>query len=320
MKKIKFIFSIVFFIVCIFMVTTSSYGANDNLVIVKQSDVEYIIYTKEFFNQSFEFAFSNDKDIDINSLTFEFSALDSLENNANNIAYVNNVSIGLFSNTTYMWIKVNDELKASAIEVDLNDNISNEALENVGMISKNIPIELEQKEIVNIVNDEGTKITETVGTVKLLKELEQGEYQLVKRSSTTENDRLFALAELLEKNEFTDTYTKIKASKEFMDLYNKQRSNLNIAEWKALENSTIEQPVEAKNGEQYILWVKGENVEDIHFLTSYRIYNEEKIREEITTKLPHTYDDNRILIALAIVVVAIVLVIIRILVLKKKEG
>ena len=46
---------------------------------------------------------------------------------------------------------------------------------------------------------------------------------------------------------------------------------------------------------------------------------DEVVKEEVKTKLPHTYDNNTILIIFAIVVVAIVAVSIRIAVLKKKE-
>ena len=77
--------------------------------------------------------------------------------------------------------------------------------------------------------------------------------------------------------------------------------------------------VDAQNGEQYILWLVADNDVDVHFLTSLRKYDEEVVKEEVKTKLPHTYDNNTILIIFAIVVVAIVAVSIRIAVLKKKE-
>ena len=86
-----------------------------------------------------------------------------------------------------------------------------------------------------------------------------------------------------------------------------------------IENSKVQQPSEAENGDQYILWVKGDNIKDVHFLTSYREYEEEFIKEEIRTKLPYTYDNNTILIVLGIVIVAIIVVSIRIAILKKKE-
>ena len=96
-------------------------------------------------------------------------------------------------------------------------------------------------------------------------------------------------------------------------------SILRNEEWKTIENNTIKQPADAQNGEQYILWLVADNDVDVHFLTSLRKYDEEVVKEEVRTKLPHTYDNNTILIIFAIVVVAIVAVSIRIAVLKKKE-
>lgn len=320
MKSLKLKAFLIMVIIGIFMVCTPKlcYAANEEAVLVKQSENEYIIYMKQYLKQEFEFAFSNDNVADVSTLSFIPSAVDTA-NGENNIAYVDSASIGMFASKTYMWVKVDGEVKVSAREIDLTDNITKTELESVGTVSKIIPIKLEQEQIVNEVNEEGTQITETVGVVKLLNEMTNGKFQLIKREATVESNNLFALAELIEKNEFTDSYTKIKASKEFIELYNAQYNSLNADNWETIENSTIKQPVEAKTGDQYILYLKGDNIQDVHFLTSYRQYDEDFIKEEIRTKSPNTYDDNTILIALAVVVVAIVLVAIRIAALKKKE-
>lgn len=319
MKKTKTLITILIGICIMLSLPVFSYATNEELVIVEQSESEYIIYLKQYLNQEFEFAFSNNKEADTSTITFINSALDAPDATANNIAYVNADTITLFANPTYIWVKVNGEEKISAREIDLKDSITKTELENVGKTSTIISIKLDQKQTVNEVNEEGTKITETVGIVNVLNELKNGKYQLIKREYSEETDELFALAELIEKNEFTDSYTKIKASKEFTELYNKQYSELKEKDWKQVENSTIEQPVDALTGDQYILYIKDGNTYDVHFLTSYREYDEKYIQEEITQKLPYTYDDNTMLIALGIVVVAIIIVSIRIAVLKKKE-
>lgn len=326
MKSLKFKILLMIVIIGIFTLAMPilSYGANNELAIVEKSDSEYMIYLKDYLTKEFEFAFSNNSTADVATLKFIPSALDAEESGANNIAYVDNTTVAMFANPTYMWVKADGEIKISAVEIDIQDSITITELENVGKVSKTIPVKLEQKDTVTEVEKDDkttTTTTTTVGIVKLVNELANGKYQLIKREATTESDNLFALAELIEKNDFTDSYTRIKASKEFVELYNKQYGLLNTANWKAVENGIIEQPADAKNGEQYILWVKGDNAQDVHFLTSVRIDTETKetVKEEIITKLPVTYDDNRILIALAVVIVAIVLVSIRIAVLKKKE-
>lgn len=288
-----------------------AYGANENTVVVKQEDNNCIIYVKGYLDKEFQFAFSNEKDVDTATLTFENSAKDTADGQ-NNIAYAD-------ASTAKKYIFVKTGSKVECFEIDINDNITKFNLEKINTISKKIPVELKQEQIVNEVNENGTRITETVGVAKIVNSLSDGKYNLVPRKATTDTDNLFALAELLEKNKFTDKYTEIKASKEFFDLKTKLESELKLEDWKTIENDTIKQPEEAETGDQYILWVKGDNKSDIHFLTSLKKYDEEVIEKEVKTILPYTYDNNTLLVALAIVVVAIVIVSIRIVVLKKKE-
>lgn len=320
MSNSKFKFSLLIIIImAIMLIPFSSYATNENLVVVKQNDEEYIIYISGFLEQEFEFAFSNNSDEEIENLTFISSAVDNPENE-NNIAYVDDSeTIKMFTEKTFMWVKVNGEIKISAQEIEINDNITKAELASIEDVSKKMPIKLEQKQTVNEVNDEGTKITETVGIVTLLNAPIEGEYQLIERTSNDENDTLFALAELIEKNQFTDMYTKVKVSKEFIELCNEQYNSLLSEEWKVIEDSTIYQPNDTKTGDQYILWLRDGNLQDVHFLTSYREYDEEYIKEEVKTKLPYTYDSAATLIALGVVVVAIIGVSVRIVMLNKKE-
>ena len=103
------------------------------------------------------------------------------------------------------------------------------------------------------------------------------------------------------------------------DLKEKLQGNLSSEEWKNIENNTIKQPNDAQTGDQYILWLTAENDNDVHFLTSYRNYDEEIVEKEIKTVLPYTYDNNTLLVVLGIVIIAIIAVSVRIAILKKKE-
>ena len=288
-----------------------TYAANENAVVVKQENNSCIIYVKGYLDKEFQFAFSDSKDVEPAETEFVSSAKDTA-NGENNIAYTTATTTG-----KYLWVKT--DAKVENFEIDLTDNILKSELENLNNVSKEIPVELKQEQVVNEVNESGTKITETVGVAKLVKSLSNGQYQLVPRTTTTDTENLFALAELLEKNKFTDKYTEIKANKEFLDLKTKLEAELKREDWKKIENDTIKQPKEAQDGEQYILWLKGDNENDVHVLTSFRKEDEEFIEKEIRTKLPYTYDNNTMLVVLAVVIVAIVIVAIRIVVLKKKE-
>lgn len=313
MKSSKFKILLMIVIVGIFTVGMPifAYATNEATVIVKQEDNSCIIYVKGYLDKEFQFAFSDSKDVEPAETEFVSSAKDTA-NGENNIAYTTATTTG-----KYLWVKT--DAKIENFEIDLTDNILKSELENLNNVSKEIPVELKQEQVVNEVNESGTKITETVGVAKIVKSLSNGQYQLVPRTTTTDTKNLFALAELLEKNKFTDKYTEIKANKEFLDLKTKLEAELKREDWKKIENDTIKQPKEAQDGEQYILWLKGDNENDVHFLTSFRKEDEEFIEKEIRTKLPYTYDNNTILVVLAIVVALIVIVSIRIVVLKKKE-
>ena len=317
--RLKFIIMIVTFVLGIIFFQSTIFAANENLVIVKESETKYIFYLKEYLTEEFEFAFSNKKSELESNLNFINSAYDEKKDDANSIAYVDNETLAMFASETYMWVRKNGEIKIAGTEIDLNDNIEKSDLENVGNTSKIMPIQLEQKVIEDTTSEEGLRKTTTVGIVKVLNNYSALQYQLINRTESDEDNNLFALAELIEKNDFTDTYTKIKASKEFIELYNERYKNLKNENWINVNNSEILQPKEAKTGDQYILWLESDDKKDIHFLTSYRQENEEWIKEEIRTVLPYTYDNNVLLVVLGIVIVAIVTVALRIKSLNKKE-
>ena len=105
-------------------------------------------------------------------------------------------------------------------------------------------------------------------------------------------------------------YSKVMTYREFLQLV-KEVSNEYIDEdWKSVVEGEIQQPETAEDGEQYVLWIRNldTNEEDVQFLTSVRKESMEKIVEKITTKLPVTYDNNTLIIILAILVVLAILV------------
>lgn len=319
-SNLRFIVLIITFILGLIFIQSSAYAANENTVIVKEDDSsKYMIYLKDYLTEEFEFAFSNNKSEKEENLIFMNSALDEENDRANQIAYVDNSIVSIFENLTYMWIRKDGKIEKEGIKIEIKDNILKSNLEKVSKTSKIIPIELEQKVVEDTTSEEGLRKTTTVGMVKVLKDYEVLRYQLIKRTETKETDTLFALAELIEKNEFTDSYTQIKASKEFIELYNEQYSKLENPKWENVKDKEILQPEETRTGDQYILWVESNDEQDIHFLTSFRQEDEEWIKEEIKTVLPYTYDNNALLIALVIVIVAIVIVTLRIKSLNKKE-
>lgn len=323
MKKLrtKLIIALLLVTVIFSMVQLSIYATNENMEIVKKSDTEYLIYIKEVMDTDFSFAFSNDKDTEPEKLTYIKSAKDSAENNANSIAYIDDTTIALFSNDTYMWVKNSNKYILEGIKIDLSDSITNSELSSVDSISKTIKVDLTQlSQNEEVINDVVYKTT--VGKVVLLKDGDY-KYQLVKATTSQDYSNFMKLAEKISKlNDNSEYYTKLETYANFYDVYQKLKNELSNEAWLAVENNEILQPEEANDGEEYILWLcktDQNNLTDVQFLTCKKEMSQEKVIEKITTKLPVTYDNNILLVILGILVLATIAVIIRIIILKKSE-
>lgn len=320
--KLKVVLTIAILALAVLIIPGICYaeeGTNDGVVIVKTSTDRYLIYIKGYLDVDFKFALSTDG-TETPSIFTNF-AVDTVDAQ-------NHIAFSETGTEEYLWVKVGDEIKISGRKIDLTDNITMAELEGIENISKTIEIEIGVSEPVEtMMKDEATgdeyKKTVKVGTVKIITPISNGRYQLVKRLSNEKTNQFFALAELIEKNNFTDKYAVIKTAKEFTDLKAELRASL--SDWKDVVDATVKQPEDAEDGEQYILWLKEDEstvniaMEDVHFLTSVKEESIEKITEDVTTLLPKTYDDNTILFAFIAVVIAIVAVAIRISFLKKKE-
>ena len=320
--KLKVVLTIAILALAVLIIPGICYaeeGTNDGVVIVKTSTDRYLIYIKDYLDVDFKFALSTDG-TETPSIFTNF-AVDTVD-------WQNHIAFSETGTEEYLWVKVGDEIKISGRKIDLTDNITMAELEGIENISKTIEIEIGVSEPVEtMMKDEATgdeyKKTVKVGTVKIITPISNGRYQLVKRLSNEKTNQFFALAELIEKNNFTDKYAVIKTAKEFTDLKAELRASL--SDWKDVVDATVKQPEDAEDGEQYILWLKEDEstvniaMEDVHFLTSVKEESIEKITEDVTTLLPKTYDDNTILFAFIAVVIAIVAVAIRISFLKKKE-
>ena len=321
--KSKLIISTIVFILAIITMQLSIYATNDNIEIVEKSSTDYLIYIKDNLSTDFEFAFSNNKNEDKGTLTFKKAETDSASKTANKIAFINSTTIELFENPTYMWVKdANGNYILDGIEIDIKEAITDKELDNIANTTKIIPVDTKQTNTTKEEADGKTIIT-TVGKVILSETKGYYEYIIVKLPYADDYENLEKLATRISKfNDETDMYTKISVYKEFNKLVEELRPN-STSNWIKVESNEIEQPEDAENGTKYVLWINENNGEnskqDVQFLTSQKEVSEEKIIETITTKLPVTYDNNVLLIVLAILIVAAVAVFIRIKVLSKKE-
>lgn len=316
-RKIKIIFSLIIFAL-ISLLGMTVYASNENIQVIKKSETDYLIYIKNNLNDSFEFAFSNDSSADKTTLTYLSAAQDSSEGE-NYIAYINQYTTA----NKYIWAKKSDEYILEGIELDLTKAIPEDELTQIQKVTKIIPVDTTKTNTTEETVD-GKKVTVTTGKVVMNEEGDY-KYQIIKLPSTDNNNKLMNLANRISKfNTSTDMYTKLEVYKEFNELYNNVVAGLADADWKNVENKEILQPEDTEDGDEYILFIRnqanGTIVTDAQFLTSKKVYSEEKIVEKITTKLPVTYDNNTLLIVLAIVVLATVIVSVRIKSLENKDN
>lgn len=211
-----------------------------------------------------------------------------------------------------MWIKQGTKI-SGPILVNLNTSITQEIIEHVSKTTTRIPVTIGQEER-EPVTDENRTITTTVGYLQI--ETQEGctyEYQLVKLPNKNYTRFVELAKEISSFAKDSNSYRNISKINEFYNLYN----DLIPEKWNKVDNR-IEQPEDAKNGDEYVVWIRstnsnGEKVVDVQFMTSVREEKEktsvETVKEEVTktTKLPVTFDSNIILIiVLAVIIVAII--------------
>lgn len=299
-KKVLVVIALTILLLSIFQLI--SFATSSNIIIIKQTDTEYLIYIDDILDKEFEFAFSNTKDeTDLNYIR------SITDDDNNNIAYVDEELQNLFfySEDTYLWIKTSEEIVISGEKITLNNAKTLNEFNNVETITKSITV-------VGDAEEEKIKINGTEGEVYY--------YQF---STITNSEQYTKLVELVntisEFDENTNVYTKLQTYIELEELYSTLLESLEEESWVKTENLEITKPYDAKEGQQYILWLKDsdDNI-DIQILTTYEeevtVQTEETTVEQVETILPVTYDDTTILFIILGVVVFLIVVI---LILKK---
>lgn len=274
-------------------------AATSDILVIKENDNQYLIYMNGLLDQNFQFAFSNSEDA--TNLNYITAAKD---NEGNYIAYVDeDLKIRFFgSEDTYLWVKnTNDEIVINGEKITINDAKTIEQLNILENLTKNITINSSAENEKIIINGEEGKTYY---------------YKFFVAGSSEEYNRFLTLIENVNNfDENTNAYTKLQNYSELSELYNNLIANLNEDNWTEAKNLEIAKPYDAKEGEQYILWLKDSDGNmDVQILTAYvkeiTVEEEQQKTEQIVTALPITYDDTTALfIALGAVVVAIVAVV-----------
>lgn len=287
--------------------------------IIKTTD-EFLIYNQDLLQESFKFAFTDEKDIEENKLNYINSVEDSEKNN---IAYVNEEiydSYFLNKDEVFMWAKRGEEVIVKAEKINLDEAITQANIDYASNTTKRISTKISEEMKEEIID--GVKKTTTVGVLNIIPEEGYSyEYKIINPQENKEYQEFLALSkEIAKLKENTNSYENILKLNNFYEQYNK----LVPEEWTTVEENKVKQPESSENGEEYIIWLKatnqnGEEITDVQFMTCVREENKEYVPEVIeekkVVKLPVTFDFN---IVLWIIFVIVVLAIIVLLVIRKK--
>lgn len=291
-------------------------NTDEENIILKKAENEFIIYYKDICNNEFQFAFSKDQTIEEANLSFTNSVKDQLTENALYVAYIDETSYNqvVDGNVTYIWIKdMNDTTIVSGAKLDLGNAIDDSIIAVVNNTTKRISVDTTQTYQTNAIID-GVDTTVTTGKVVIEeKEGAKYSYQLIRLTdNTTDANKLFELAEKL-KEDISDTYTNLSLTKQFYDLYMK----LMPTDWTDVDNAEILQPENTVQGDKYILYLKEEisgaeaTVDSKFLVCEYKEDQGSDKKEETiteTVKLPVTYDSIALIVVFAIVILAIIIV------------
>lgn len=318
-SKLTLFFAI--FTMTIALLQGFSLAQGENIQMIKKNNEEYMIYIEELLDQEFQFAFSNDTNNE--NLKFYESATDKAEN-GNHIAYIDssiyNQSFKEKSNV-YLWIRQGNVYKIEAQKVDLNDAISEEEIQSLNQLTKKISVEIGNKDLP-VENKNGVTQNVKIGTINITdSKTEQCYYQIVKAVNDTDASRIIELVSELNVLDGKNIYEKLSVYNEFKQVYSKVAPKLDEKDWwNEVQDYTIEQPVDSKKGDKYIVWIKDSSKIDFQIMECSDDYlpefeNKKTIVKEVT-KLPVTGASIAVFVALGIILVLIVLVVI----VKKNNG
>lgn len=322
-QKIKLILVALMFIIGIIL-STSVFGANEEIQILQKAENQYMIYIADNMYASFEFAYSNDKEINKEHLNYKTAAKDAETEEKNYVAYVDEkIYTEFFSKPTYLWARtIEGEYFVEGIEIDLEKATKQSEVDLVNNITKIIKVNTQNTVTTGEMQGE-VKVTKVAGKVDIL---EEGNtyYQLIELPNNEQYNELMKTAEQISNNKVENNmYAKLEVTRKFVDLYKELVPEITDKNWIKVENNEILQSEDSKQGEQYILWLKTENNKetkiDAQFLTCFEDYKPEVISEKIVTKLPVTNDNPVLFIILGILVIAFVIILFLRLKTNKKE-
>lgn len=323
MKKtlgIKLAFCVMFLFILFF--SNEVFAANDGLTVLSKENNEYIIYLDSTLDKEYEYAFTNSNTANKDDL--DYIRAEKETSDGKYVIYVTEQRyLDYFSSErTYVYVRdLEGNYLAEGIEINLNDCISYDVIDLVNEITKRIAVDSTQKTITQKTEND-IVYTTTRGRVDITDDSDsEYYYSLVKLPSTEEYNRFMDLAEQLNSLKAkSELYENIRMCKEFYDLYYQLMPE--AEDWNLVSDKKIEQPLDSKTGDKYILWIRNDSKEivDVQFLTCFQDEDKEFVKEKnivkTTSKLPITYDSIVLFVILGVAIILLIVVVL----MKKKTN
>ena len=287
--------------------------------VVALKNNEYVIYIADNLSTEFEFAFSANEEEEPTTY------LPAGTEGTHKVAFRNDTTIQVYgADANYLWVRTAANVYViQPTLIDWTTAMTTQQVDQMQNLTKTIKASLTQVKVQDEVIDR-KNVQVTVGAVEIQEEGTYS-YQIAKVPASGDYRDFMNLADRISKfTDETDMYTKLSVYRAFFALYTQLHDAIVTNTWETVVDNQILQPEDAKDGDQYVVWIKGTNangeVEDVQFLTSDREDTILKEREQIITKLPVTYDNNVLLYVLAGLVLATIVVSVRIKMLENKKN
>ena len=325
-STLKSILIALLLIVILSAVSMPVFAGTDKTIILKKSTNKYIIYFENLCDNAFQFAVSNNSAAAEADLTFVSSAKDGTNENALNVAYVDETNNPTNEEVLYIWVKdSSNSLVITAKEIDLKTSIDENFINLINSITiansetDRIKVDTTQTTTTEATID-GVDTSITTGKI-VIDTHENSEYSfklLPANDNTTDAGKLYELVDKIN-NKSGNAYERLLYAKEFYDLYMQLIPEDN--EWEEVENGEILQPEDTINGDKFIVYIKelkddDTEIIDVKLLECIRKEAEGKnertteITEEVdkVVSVPVTYDSIFLLVLLSILLIAITII------------
>lgn len=328
-KKIGSIITLILLIALLFPIKI--FAAENNTAIIHSESGDYVVYVKDI-KEKFKFAITNMQNADKMQLKYVTSSKDEQGENVIFISKEKYESLTQKGENTksYIYVKdMNGEDKIEGQEIDFANAVEQSQLQETETLTKRIATKT-AKNLKTIEKEEdGVKVTTTLGGLKItekdgkyeysLNKVEEGEYKELENIANNINTNADKM----------DTVEKIKTYKSFYNLYN---NLLKIQNWREVQDSQIIQPEDSNKGDTYVIFLSkiaedGTQTQDVKFLTTNVTEKEgetietsvEPITVKEAKKLPITGESLALFIVLAVISIVATIVYFRVKKLKNEN-